>query len=111
MAEAAVNVQDTEVNGKPVDLDAIAVGRDEMLAWYRQMLLIRRVEELAAKAYTQRKILGFCHLYIGQEAVAVGAAAACRPGDRWIAAYREHGQAIAKGVKPRAVMAELFGKA
>jgi len=75
------------------------------------MVLIRRVEEMAAKAYTERKILGFCHLYIGQESVAVGAAAACRPEDRWITGYREHGQAMAKGVNPRALMAELFGKA
>ena len=76
---------------------------------YRQMVLIRRVEELAAKAYTQRKILGFCHLYIGQESVAVGAAAATSD-DYWITAYREHGQAMAKGVSARAMMAELFGK-
>jgi pyruvate dehydrogenase E1 component alpha subunit len=88
-----------------------ALSRDELLALYRQMYLIRRVEELAAKAYTQRKIFGFCHLYIGQESVAVGAAAACKPEDRWITAYREHGQAMAKGVTPRAVMAGLFGKA
>ncbi|MFZ5475846.1 MAG: pyruvate dehydrogenase (acetyl-transferring) E1 component subunit alpha [Myxococcota bacterium] len=82
-----------------------------LLDLYHRMLLIRRVEELAAKAYTQRKILGFCHLYIGQESVAVGVAAAGRPEDRWIAAYREHGQAMAKGTSARAVMAELFGKA
>lgn len=111
MAEAAANVQETEVNGRPVDLDGIAVGRDEMFAWYRQMLLIRRVEELAAKAYTQRKILGFCHLYIGQEAVAVGATAAIRPDDTVVTAYRDHGHAIARGVTAREVMAELFGKA
>jgi len=74
------------------------------------MLLIRRVEELSAKAYTQRKILGFCHLYIGQESVAVGVAASTRD-DYWISAYREHGHAIAKGVPAREVMAELFGKA
>ena len=66
---------------------------DELLSLYREMLLIRRVEELAAKAYTQRKILGFCHLYIGQESVAVGAAAATREDDYWISAYREHGHA------------------
>lgn len=88
-----------------------APGRDELASLFHRMLLIRRVEELAAKAYTQRKILGFCHLYIGQESVAVGAAAACRPEDRWVAAYREHGHAMAKGVSARAVMAELFGKA
>ena len=74
------------------------------------MLLIRRVEELAAKAYTQRKILGFCHLYIGQESVAVGAAASTKD-DYWIAAYREHGHAMAKGVPPNEMMAELFGRA
>lgn len=76
---------------------------------YREMLLIRRVEELAAKAYTQRKILGFCHLYIGQESVAVGAAASTKD-DYWIAAYREHGHAMAKGVPANEMMAELFGK-
>jgi pyruvate dehydrogenase E1 component alpha subunit len=74
------------------------------------MLRIRRVEELAAKAYTQRKILGFCHLYIGQESVAVGAAASTKD-DYWMAAYREHGQAMAKGMSSRMMMAELFGKA
>ncbi len=82
---------------------------DELLRLYRGMLRIRRVEELAAKAYTQRRILGFCHLYIGQESVATGAAAATG-GDYWIASYREHGHALAKGVAPRKVMAELFGK-
>src|SRR5690606_23243287 len=82
----------------------------ELLEWYRQMYLIRRLEELAAKAYTQRKIRGFCHLYIGQEAVAVGATAALRPEDYVVAAYREHGQALARGVSARGIMAELFGK-
>jgi pyruvate dehydrogenase E1 component alpha subunit len=76
---------------------------------YRKMVLIRRVEELAAKAYTQRKILGFCHLYIGQESVAVGAAASTKD-DYWMAAYREHGHALAKGVSARKMMAELFGR-
>ncbi|MEZ4316578.1 MAG: pyruvate dehydrogenase (acetyl-transferring) E1 component subunit alpha [Myxococcota bacterium] len=88
----------------------VDVSREELLAWYEQMALIRRVEELAAKAYTLRKILGFCHLYIGQEAVAVGAVAALEPEDQLITAYRLHGHAIAKGLSPRSVMAELFGK-
>lgn len=83
---------------------------ERLLGLYREMLLIRRLEEAAAKAYTLRKILGFCHLYIGQEAVAVGAADATRK-DYWIAAYREHGHALAKGASPKAVMAELYGKA
>jgi pyruvate dehydrogenase E1 component alpha subunit len=95
----------------PVQIDGIDVTREQLTAWYHQMALIRRVEELAAKAYTQRKILGFCHLYIGQEAVAVGASAAVRPDDYVVTAYRDHGHAIARGVTPREVMAELFGKA
>jgi pyruvate dehydrogenase E1 component alpha subunit len=77
----------------------------------RDMLLIRRFEEKAAEAYALGKIGGFCHLYIGQEAVAVGVSAALRPDDYVIGSYREHGQALARGVPPRAVMAELFGKA
>ncbi len=93
----------------PPDPNLPALDAAGLTALYREMALIRRVEELAAKAYTLRKILGFCHLYIGQEAVAVGAAASTGD-DYWIAAYREHGHALAKGVTPRAVMAELFGR-
>ena len=77
----------------------------------RQMLLIRRFEEKAAEAYALGKIGGFCHLYIGQEAVAVGSLAAVRADDYVISSYREHGQALARGVPATAVMAELFGKA
>jgi pyruvate dehydrogenase E1 component alpha subunit len=94
-----------------MDLEtAWPVSREQMLDWYRMMLLIRRFEELAAKAYTLKRILGFCHLYIGQEAVATGAIAALNPDDYVIAGYREHGQILARGVDPKAVMAELFGK-
>ncbi|PYP58173.1 MAG: pyruvate dehydrogenase (acetyl-transferring) E1 component subunit alpha [Gemmatimonadetes bacterium] len=77
----------------------------------RQMLLIRRFEEKAAEAYALGKIGGFCHLYIGQEAVGVGSLAALREDDYVISSYREHGQALARGVPANAVMAELFGKA
>jgi len=77
----------------------------------RQMLLIRRFEEKAAEAYALGKIGGFCHLYIGQEAVAVGSLAALRDDDYVISSYREHGQALARGVPATAAMAELFGKA
>jgi pyruvate dehydrogenase E1 component alpha subunit len=89
----------------------LAPSREQLTEWYRTMLLIRRVEELAAKAYTQKKILGFCHLYIGQEAVAVGASAALKPEDYVVTAYRDHGQILARGISAREVMAELFGKA
>jgi pyruvate dehydrogenase E1 component alpha subunit len=80
-------------------------------SYLRQMLLIRRFEERAGEAYSLGKIGGFCHLYIGQEAVAVGAMAALRGDDYIVTAYREHGHALARGITPRAVMAELFGKA
>jgi len=77
----------------------------------RQMLLIRRFEEKAAEAYALGKIGGFCHLYIGQEAVAVGSLTALRDDDYVISSYREHGQALTRGIPATAVMAELFGKA
>ena len=77
---------------------------------YRQMLLIRRVEEESARGYAEGKIGGFLHLYIGQEAVAAGALAALRPDDYVITTYRDHGIALAKGMSPRALLAELFGK-
>ena len=77
----------------------------------RHMLLIRRFEEKTAEAYALGKIGGFCHLYIGQEAVAVGCLSALREDDYAISSYREHGQALVRGIPPGVVMAELFGKA
>src|SRR5437667_2912360 len=74
------------------------------------MLLIRRFEEKAAEAYTLGKIGGFLHLYIGEEAVAVGATSMLRPDDYAISAYREHGHCLAKGSDPKRAMAELFGR-
>ena len=82
----------------------------KLLKFYEQMLLIRRFEEAAAKAYAGGKIKGFCHLYIGEESVAVGAIGALESNDYVIATYREHGHALAKGMQPNAIMAELFGK-
>jgi pyruvate dehydrogenase E1 component alpha subunit len=84
--------------------------RDEHLAMLRTMLLGRRFEEASAEAYALGKIGGFCHLYIGQEAVAVGALSPLRDDDYVITAYRDHVQAIAKGMSPRQVMAELYGR-
>jgi pyruvate dehydrogenase E1 component alpha subunit len=75
-----------------------------------QMALIRRFEEKAAEMYALGKIGGFLHLYIGQEAVAVGATSACRPDDYAVSSYREHGHCLAKGSDPRRIMAELFGR-
>jgi pyruvate dehydrogenase E1 component alpha subunit len=83
---------------------------DHLAQLYGQMLLIRRLEEEAARAYAMGKIGGFLHLYIGQEAVAVGAIASLRPDDYVVTTYRDHGIAIAKGMSPGALMAELWGK-
>ncbi len=91
-----------------VDLN-VPITKEELLELYKEMRLIRKVEQLTAKAYTLKKILGFCHLYIGQESVAVGAAASTKD-DYWISAYREHGHALAKGMDANSVMAEMFGK-
>ena len=84
---------------------------EELVELYRQMLLIRRFEEKSAEVYVAGKIGGFCHLYIGQEAVGVGAISAIRQDDYVLASYREHGLALAKGMSARSIMAELFGKA
>jgi pyruvate dehydrogenase E1 component alpha subunit len=86
-------------------------GKDELLTYYRDMLLIRRFEERAGQLYGMGLIGGFCHLYIGQEAIAVGVQAAQKPGDQVITGYREHGHMLACGMDPRAVMAELTGRA
>src|SRR5688572_33508464 len=75
------------------------------------MNLIRCFEEKAAEVYVDGKIGGFCHLYIGQEAVAVGSISAIRKDDYVLGSYREHGQALAKGMSARSIMAELYGKA
>ena len=85
--------------------------RADLLSLYRQMLLIRRFEEKSAEMYALAKIAGFLHLYIGEEAIAVGAIAALRPDDYAISAYRDHGHCLARGSNPGQVMAELFGKA
>lgn len=87
------------------------IDRETLVNIYHQMLLVRRFEEKSAEAYSSGKIGGFCHLYIGQEAVAIGAISAIRKEDYVLTSYREHAHAIAKGMTPEAVMAELYGKA
>src|SRR4051812_32092433 len=88
-----------------------SAGRDELLRYYRDMLLIRRFEERAGQLYGMGLIGGFCHLYIGQEAIAVGVQAIKQPGDQVITGYRDHGHMLACGMDPREVMAELTGRA
>lgn len=80
------------------------------LNWYELMLRIRRFEERALVAYGQQKIRGFCHVYIGQEAITAGIETALQPGDAIVTAYRQHGTAIGRGVPLNAAMAELYGK-
>ena len=85
--------------------------KEEELAAYRDMLLIRRFEEKAGQLYGMGLIGGFCHLYIGQEAVVVGMQMALKEGDQVITGYRDHGHMLACGMDPKGVMAELTGRA
>ena len=88
----------------------MASGVDELRRLYREMWVIRRFEEESARAYAMGKIGGFLHLYIGQEAIAVGTAEVLKEGDYVFQTYRDHGTALALGMTPKAAMAELFGK-
>ena len=90
--------------------DTGSATRDALLSYYRDMLLIRRFEEKAGQLYGMGLIGGFCHLYIGQEAVVTGMQAAIREGDSVITAYRDHGHMLACGMDPKGVMAELTGR-
>ena len=89
---------------------ATKLTKETYLYWYELMLLLRKFEERAGMLYGQQKIRGFCHLYIGQEAVAAGMMSALQSDDRVITAYRDHALAIAKGISCNAAMAELYGK-
>ena len=90
---------------------AVNLEKTEVAEFYRKMLLIRRFEEASARLYMQRLIGGFLHLYIGEEAVAVGAISLLEPQDYVITHYRDHGHALARGMDPKACMAELCGRA
>ena len=85
--------------------------KEQYLNWYKTMLLVRRFEEKSAQLYGQQKIKGFCHLYIGQEAIVAGMMTAITPDDKVITAYRDHAHALAMGMSADSVMAELYGKA
>ena len=87
-----------------------AFSKENYLSWYEQMLLMRKFEEKAGQLYGQQKIKGFCHLYIGQEAVAAGSVSALKDGDKYITAYRDHAHPLVLGSDPGKVMAELYAK-
>jgi pyruvate dehydrogenase E1 component alpha subunit len=106
MAQRGAVARQEEVGG-----DVAAYDVEELLTYYREMLLIRRFEEKAGQLYGMGLIGGFCHLYIGQEAVAIGMQHALEEGDSVITAYRDHGHMLAAGMDPRRVMAELTGRA
>jgi pyruvate dehydrogenase E1 component alpha subunit len=84
--------------------------KETYVKWWKDMLLIRKFEEKTGQLYIQQKFGGFCHLYIGQEAIAAGTASACRPTDKHMTAYRDHAHPIALGTDPRVLMAELYGR-
>jgi len=84
--------------------------KETYIKWWKDMLLIRKFEEKTGQLYIQQKFGGFCHLYIGQEAIVAGTASACKKGDKHMTAYRDHGHPIALGTDPRVLMAELYGR-
>ena len=92
-------------------MSSTPITKETYLEWYKSMLLMRKFEEKAGQLYGQQKIRGFCHLYIGQEAVVAGTMSVIKPEDSLITAYRCHAHALAKGVSANACMAELYGKA
>src|SRR3989441_10966317 len=99
-----------KLDQRPTETAKVLSDKASLLNLYREMLLIRRFEEKTAEMYQLAKIGGFCHLNIGEEATIVGTISALRQTDYVYSTYREHGHAIAKGIDPKAVMAELFGK-
>src|SRR5262245_1316876 len=110
-AASVLDLPETAANSSAPKSGQLNEDRETLIQLLRQMVLIRRFEEKCAESYSLGKIGGFCHLYIGQEAVGVGAISALREDDYVLTSYREHGQAIAKGISPEAIMAELYGKA
>jgi pyruvate dehydrogenase E1 component alpha subunit len=100
----------TKITRKAKSASAPKFSKETYMKWYKDMLLIRKFEEKTGQLYIQQKFGGFCHLYIGQEAIVVGTASATRDGDKHMTAYRDHGHPIALGTDPRVLMAELYGR-
>src|SRR5690606_19677312 len=111
MAKAAAQKSGQKTSSGAAKAGRSGLDKAELLAFYREMLLIRRFEERAGQLYGMGLIGGFCHLYIGQEAVAVGVQTTFKPGDQIITGYRDHGHMLAAGMDPKEVMAELTGRA
>jgi len=96
--------------GKTLTKKKTRFTKEQYLQWYESMLLMRRFEERTAQLYLQQKIRGFCHLYIGQEAIVAGTVSATKKDDKHITAYRDHAHPIGLGLHPKYVMAEMFAK-
>ena len=120
-ASAASRKRSAEPNGKgsagvaetvaaPTSLRGRSESKEQLIDFYRQMVLIRRFEEKTGEMYTRAKIGGYCHLNLGEEATIVGVMSALEPRDYMFTNYREHGYILARGVDPNRIMAELFGK-
>jgi len=91
-------------------MSAVEINKDTYLKWFESMLLMRKFEEKTGQLYGQQKIRGFCHLYIGQEAVVAGAISAMQEGDSMITSYRDHAHGLALGMSANSIMAEMYGK-
>jgi pyruvate dehydrogenase E1 component alpha subunit len=107
-------VKDKKEPAKSTKKSAVAgkskFSKETYIKWYKDMQLIRKFEEKAGQLYIQQKFGGFCHLYIGQEAIVAGTASGCQKGDKHMTAYRDHAHPIALGTDPRVLMAELYGR-
>ncbi len=102
--------QPTKTTKKEAASKTAKFSKETYIKWYKDMLLIRKFEEKTGQLYIQQKFGGFCHLYIGQEAIVVGTASGCKTGDKHMTAYRDHAHPIALGTDPRVLMAELYGR-
>ena len=109
MASKATN-KSSKTTSNSTNVGKTKFSKETYIKWYKDMLLIRKFEEKTGQLYIQQKFGGFCHLYIGQEAIVVGTASACRPTDKHMTAYRDHAHPIALGSDPRKLMAELYGR-
>ena len=109
MATKAV-AKPTKTTKKSASTSTTKFSKETYIKWYRDMLLIRRFEEKVGQLYIQQKFGGFCHLYIGQEAIVAGTITASRPTDSHMTTYRDHAHPLALGTDPRVLMAELYGR-
>src|SRR5690242_3179486 len=107
---ASKSASNTRRSSKSPSAATTKQNNEQLVEFYREMMLIRRFEERAARAYTQALIGGYCHLNLGEEAAVVGLMSAMRPTDYLFTNYREHGYAITRGIDPKRVMAELYGR-